>query len=262
VGKMTRGIAAVILLAGIAVLAYPRAAQWRYERTADAEISEFEREISRAAEREPILFPSESADDDIISDETRADSGERADVYGDSAALQGLRDAIEEYNREIFENGQANLRDAFSYETAAFDLTEWGFGRNVIGYVDIPRMRVRLPIYLGATQENLRKGAGHLTQTSLPVGGAGTNCVLAAHRGMNSAAMFRDIEKLQIGDEITITSIWETLTYEVAEIKVIEPTDIGEILIREGKDLVTLITCHPYGRNTQRYAVYCERREE
>lgn len=120
-------------------------------------------------------------------------------------------------------------------------------------------MKVELPILLGANDENLEKGAAHLTETSYPIGGQNTNCVLAAHRGYNRAAMFRDIEKLEIGDEIHILNFRETLTYRVAELRVISPTDVEELLIQEGRDLVTLVTCHPYRYNYQRYVVYCER---
>lgn len=127
------------------------------------------------------------------------------------------------------------------------------------GSVEIPRMGVELPLYLGANEENMRLGAAHLSQTSLPIGGENTNCVIAAHRGYAMAAMFRDIEAMQEGDEVIVTNLWETLTYQVVETKVILPSDTEEVLIREGRDLVTLITCHPYGHNYQRYVVYCER---
>ena len=96
-------------------------------------------------------------------------------------------------------------------------------------------------------------------ETSYSIGGENTNCVLAAHRGSSRAAMFRDIEKLEIGDEIYIQNFRETLTYRVAELRVISPTDVQELLIQPGRDLVTLITCHPYRHNYQRYVVYCER---
>ena len=120
-------------------------------------------------------------------------------------------------------------------------------------------MEVELPILLGANTENMKEGAVHLTETSYPVGGENTNCVLAAHRGSSRAAMFRDIEILEIGDEIIIRNFRETLTYRVAELRVISPTDVQELLIQPGRDLVTLITCHPYRHNDQRYVVYCER---
>ena len=149
--------------------------------------------------------------------------------------------------------------DPFSYQQVAFSLRQWGFDEDIIGSIEIPRMGIELPIYLGATDENMARGAAHLSQTSLPVGGENTNAVIAAHRGYSRAAMFRDIEVLQTGDEVIIKNFHDTLIYQVSEIKILKPTDIDMILIQPGRDLVTLITCHPYRHNYQRYAVYCER---
>ena len=123
-------------------------------------------------------------------------------------------------------------------------------------------MELKMPIYLGATNQHMADGAAHLSQTSLPIGGRNTNCVIAGHRGYNGASYFRYIEKLKVGDIVTITNVWETLTYRVAEIKIIDPHDVKEILIQDGRDLVTLLTCHPYASGgKQRYVVYGERIE-
>lgn len=235
-----RIFAVLILLGGIGVLVFPHIAQRFSEREARRVIAEFEQEVYRIA-------------DDSLRSATASTENSYVTYFDELYA------AMQAYNQNIYENKQQDLKDAFSYQVASFDLTEWGFHENIVGYIDMPRMKVKLPIYLGATAETLSKGAGHLTQTSLPIGGENTNCVLAAHRGMSTAAMFRDIEKLQIGDELTITNFRETLIYHVADIKVIKPTDIHEILIQDGRDLVTLITCHPYRHNYQRYAVFCER---
>jgi len=118
---------------------------------------------------------------------------------------------------------------------------------------------VRLPIYLGASRANMNKGAVHLTHTSLPIGGENTNCVIGAHRGMGTRAMFRDIEDLQPGDEIYITNYRETLTYRAVEIKIALPTELAPLLILPGRDMVTFTTCHPYRHNSHRYLVYFER---
>ena len=131
----------------------------------------------------------------------------------------------------------------------------------MIGFLSIPKMGVELPILLGANADNMRKGAVHLTETSYPIGGENTNCVIAAHRGYSKAAMFRDIEKLEIGDEVFLQNFRETLSYRVVALRVISPTDVQDLLIRENRDLLTLITCHPYQHNYQRYVVYCERVE-
>ena len=123
-------------------------------------------------------------------------------------------------------------------------------------------MDIEVPIYLGATQENMKKGATHLSETSIPIGGINTNSVISAHRGMKTHPMFRDIEMLEIGDEVKITNMWDELIYKVIETKVITPDQVSEVLIQEGRDLITLITCHPYTQNYQRYVVYCERQDE
>lgn len=176
--------------------------------------------------------------------------------------LDELFNKMQTYNENIFNEGQQNLVDPFSYEVPSFDLLELGFKDNIIGYLTIPKMEIEVPIYLGATQENMKKGAVHLSQTSIPIGGNNTNSVIAAHRGMRSHPMFRDIEILEIGDEIKVTNMWDELIYKVVETKVISPDEVSEVLIQEGRDLITLITCHPYTKNYQRYVVYCEKQEE
>ena len=105
-------------------------------------------------------------------------------------------------------------------------------------------------------------GAAHLSQTSLPIGGMDTNCVIAGHRGYCGASYFRHLDQLHIGDRVSVTNLWETLTYRVCEIRVIDPSDVEEILIQPGRELLTLLTCHPYASGgRQRYVVYCERSE-
>lgn len=122
-------------------------------------------------------------------------------------------------------------------------------------------MEVSVPLYVGATEENMARGAAVLGETSLPIGGSNTNCVVAGHRGYNGIPYFREIEKLGLGDEVIVTNTWEQLTYEVTEIKVIEPNELDAVLIQEGKDMLTLVTCHPYrGHARYRYLVYCTRK--
>lgn len=162
-------------------------------------------------------------------------------------------------NKELYENKQSELSEPFSYEQPSISLKEYGIKDNTIGFIKIPKMDVKLPILLGANEENMAKGAVHLTQTSYPVGGKNTNCVIAAHRGYAYTAMFKDIEKLTEGDKIYILNFREKLVYKVAKIEIIDPSDINKLLIQEGKDMVSLITCHPYRYNYQRYVVYCER---
>ena len=128
------------------------------------------------------------------------------------------------------------------------------------GVISIPKLDIEMPLYLGATYQHLADGAAHLSQTSLPIGGNNTNCVIAGHRGWKGASYFRYITELKPGDEVTITNLWGTLRYTVTETKIIAPNDIEEILIREGQELLTLLTCHPYASGGKyRYVVYCER---
>jgi len=178
-----------------------------------------------------------------------------------SSILDEMYNEMKAYNEKIYREGQKNLSDPFAYEKPSMNLERYGIADNMIAYINIPRMKIELPIYLGATKENMKKGAAQLSETSLPIGGPNTNTVIAAHRGMTSKEMFRHIDKLQLGDEITITNFWYTLSYKVVEIKIIKPHEIEKILIQEGRDLVTLISCNPYGANYERYLVYCERVE-
>ena len=120
-------------------------------------------------------------------------------------------------------------------------------------------MKVEIPIFLGASESNLSKGVAHLTETSYPIGGINTNAVLAAHRGHSSLKLFSDIQKLQLGDLIYIQNFREELIYEVSEIKIIDPDKIDDLLIVKGRDMITLITCHPKYVDNQRYVVFATR---
>ena len=186
-----------------------------------------------------------------------------AEVSSDEESLlERLRVKIAEYNEKLYAEGQKNLIDPFSYEVSSIDLSEYGIEDDMFGYLEVPKLKVILGIYLGATSENMSKGAVHLTQTSLPIGGTNTNAVIAAHRGSRYGEMFQYIDKLEVGDEVTITNAWDTLTYSVTSIAIIDPKEIDKVLIQEGRDMITLISCNPYGKNIQRYVVYCDRAEQ
>lgn len=161
------------------------------------------------------------------------------------------------YNQKIFHNGQSGLIDAWSYETAPSTLQ--GI-QGVFGTIKIPKMKVNLPLYVGASEKNLIKGAAILGQTSLPMGGENTNCVIAGHRGHQGIPYFREIERLKTNDKVIVTNPWETLTYRVERIKIIRPGEVEEIKIQPGKEMITLLTCHPYRTHGKyRYVVYCVR---
>lgn len=128
-------------------------------------------------------------------------------------------------------------------------------GSSIIGYVKIDKIGVELPVYHGTSDEVLNVGVGHLEGTSLPVGGENTHSVMSAHRGLPSAKLFTDLDRLEPGDTFQITVLDQVLTYQVDQVKVITPTEVGDLLIAEGKDYCTLFTCTPYGINTHRLLV-------
>lgn len=164
------------------------------------------------------------------------------------------------YNETIFREGQEGLSDPAAYETPSFHLGDYGLNSEVFGVLSIPRLELRMPIYLGATEENMANGAAVMGQTSLPIGGTNTNCVLAGHRGWNGASYFLYVDRLIPGDTVTVTNLWETLNYKVSDIKVIDPNDVEAIHIQANRELLTLLTCHPPASGgKQRYLVFCER---
>ena len=166
------------------------------------------------------------------------------------------------YNETIYTQGQSGLSCQYDNQKPSFTLTQYGLADEVFGVISIPAMELEMPIFLGATEQHMADGAAHLSQTSLPIGGENTNCVIAGHRGYNGASYFRYIDKLKVGDLVSVTNLWETLTYRVCEIKIIDPHDVTEILIQPGRELLTLLTCHPYASGgKQRYVVFCERVE-
>ena len=125
----------------------------------------------------------------------------------------------------------------------------------VMAYINIPRLKSTLPIYHYTTPESLQKDVGHLRGSALPVGGKNTHAVLSAHRGLPTSRLFTDLDKVRKGDHFYITVLNRTLAYEVDRISVVKPDQTKELSVQPGKDLVTLVTCTPYGVNTQRLLV-------
>lgn len=164
------------------------------------------------------------------------------------------------YNRDIFLNGQENLDCEYAYEKPCFTLKDYSLESEIFAVISIPALELEMPIYLGATYQHMADGAALLSQTSIPMGGTDTNAVIAGHRGWGGASYFRYIDKLQPGDEVIITNLWEELHYTVSEIQIIQPNEVEKILIQSGRELITLLTCHPYASGgRQRYLVICER---
>lgn len=175
---------------------------------------------------------------------------------------QDLREAMEAYNLQLSQD-QSGPDSVDSYEAPGLNLEDYGMeADDAVGYVEIPAMDVTLPLYLGASRAHMNDGATVLGQTSMPIGGISTNCVIAAHRGWNGKAMFRDVELLQEGDLVYLTNLWETLTYQVTGISIIWPDEVEAVAIQPSQDMVTLLTCHPYIVGTHRYLVYCQRVED
>lgn len=125
----------------------------------------------------------------------------------------------------------------------------------IMGYIKIPKIKVDLPIYHGCKEESLQKGVGHLEDTALPIGGKGNHCVLSGHRGLPAAELFTDLDKLEKGDQFYLYILDKILTYEVDQIKVISPDEVQDLRTIPDRDLVTLITCTPYGVNSHRLLV-------
>ena len=165
---------------------------------------------------------------------------------------------LQEYNRQLYAEKQCNLTDIEAGEEPAADLNDYGIEDEIIGVLEIPAMELTMPVYLGASDTHLAAGAAVLGNTSAPIGGANTNCVIACHRGWRGADYFRHIDRLQVGDTVTLTNLWKTLTYTVADIQIIQPHEVEKIKIQPSRDLLTLLSCHPYASGgRQRYVVYC-----
>ncbi len=231
--RKRKTITAVLIAAGMLLLLYPWISNYLYENRAQSEIYAYEEELESidTEENEAILLEAQ------------------------------------EYNLRFYreQSGGSRLTDPFS-EAARYD--EWeasplsGISASgVIGYIDIPAISVYLPVFEGTDAETLLAGIGLLEGSSLPVGGENTHAVLTGHTGLSSAKMFTDLTELELGDSFYFHVLGETLAYVVKEITVVEPDDTRLLWIREGRDLMTLVTCTPYGVNSHRLYVTGERIE-
>ena len=199
-------------------------------------------------------------------------TGSRLESYAEEAAQTFLEERkpeqkrselladLQAYNQRIYAEKQSSLVDLEACEESAADLIAYGIEDEIIGVLEIPAMELTMPVYLGASDAHLAAGAAVLGNTSAPIGGDNTNCVIAGHRGWRGADYFRHIDKLAVGDTVRLTNLWETLTYTVADIQIIQPHQIERIKIQSNRDLLTLLTCHPYASGgRERYVVYCEK---
>ena len=241
-------LAALLLLSGCIILLYPSLNGLWVDYTMRRDAQEFLSYV----EVKPFT-PEEGIPSETISQEGVEESApptEHTRLWLDMKA----------YNDAIFREGQESLSNPTAYEESSFCLMDYGLESEVFGVLFIPRLSLEMPIYLGASKQNMANGAAIMGQTSLPIGGSNTNCVLAGHRGWNGAAYFLYINQLEPGDIVTVTNLWETLIYEVVETEIISPNDVDAIHIQPNRELLTLLTCHPPASGgKQRYLVFCER---
>ncbi len=220
----------LVFLAGIAVFLYPTVSNYLYKKNSSKAITSHAENLSK-------LSP------DVIAEE---------------------KEAVNRYNQSLFKNAVV-LTDPFdpdAYPITDGEYTELLAFDDVMAYIEIPAIGVYLPIYHGTKEETLLIGVGHLENTSLPAGGTSTHAVLSAHCGLPSARLFTDLHLLKQDSIFRIHVLDETLTYQVYDIETVEPDDSSSLFIQEGEDLVTLITCTPYGKNTHRLLVHGRRIEE
>lgn len=161
--------------------------------------------------------------------------------------------AARAYNAELV--GQSNRYTLSDKDEARYNSLLNITGDGMMGYIEIPSIRVNLPIYHGVSDSTLQSSAGHLPGSSLPAGGAGTHCVLSGHRGLPSAKLFTNLDRLQEGDTFMLTVLDDTLTYEVDQIRIVLPDELYDLEIDPAEDYCTLVTCTPYGINTHRLLV-------
>lgn len=207
------------LIAGLAMLAYPTVSDWWNTLHQSRLIAGYADTVAR------------------MDDESYGEYLARARAYNETLRRDDGR-------------FQPTAREHARYESL-LDVT----GDGIMGYIEIPSLDVSLPIYHGTDDTVLQVAAGHVEGSSLPVGGPGTHCVISGHRGLPSARLFTDLDRLREGDTFTLHVLDETLTYEVDRIRIVDPSDVTDLRIEEGRDLCTLVTCTPYGINTQRLLV-------
>lgn len=224
--KLNKLIIGFIFLAGLSLLLYPFVAnQWNNYRQKQL-ISSYEQSVSDKDAAHEIDYDAEL---------------QKAKAYNEALLPSILPDsfAVAEASEE-----DKTYMDALNIA-----------GDEVMGIVEIPKINIKLPIYHTTDEEVLKQAAGHLEGSSLPVGGESTHAVISAHRGLPSASLFTDLDQLKKGDHFLIHVLNETLCYEVDKISVVKPEETSSLAVEEGQDLVTLLTCTPYGVNTERLLV-------
>ncbi|MEF7638175.1 class C sortase [Bacillus thuringiensis] len=211
-----------IFLLGLSIFLYPTISNWLATRTHYSQVSSYDKKIKSLQKKE----------------------------------LERREKEAEDYNKQVQHSSQT-FSDPFA-EKKKNDGKSYADALNigdVMGYVEVPKIKVKLPIYPGTSEEVLSRGVGHLDKSSLPVGGKGTHTVLTGHRGLPSALLFTDLDKIKESDVFYIHSLDKVLAYQVDQIKVVLPSETEDLLIVNDQDYATLLTCTPYGVNTHRLLV-------
>lgn len=219
----------LLFVAAVALTSYPFIANWVFENRTDS----FVNEVEQAAEQ-----------------------------VDDTEKQQMLAEA-RQYN-DVIASGKIQLKDPFADDIVNEEAGDYNSllcttEDGVMGFVEIPSIDVRLPIYHGTSEAVLEKGVGHLEGTSLPIGGESTHTVLTGHTGLSNAKLFTDLTALEEGDIFFLKILGDNLAYRVDQIKVVLPTELSSLYVEHGKDYCTLVTCTPYGVNTHRLLVRGER---
>lgn len=200
-----------------------------------------------------LLYPSVS---EIVNEQSHSRAiADHQQALGkmDDATMEQWWNLALEYNAELAQSPKNwFLNEA---DTAVYNHMLDPFGTGMMGYLEIPSIRVRLPIYHGVDAAVLQSGVGHIASSSLPVGGESSHCVLSGHRGLPSARLLSDLDQMEVGNMFYLHVLDETLAYTVDDIRVVEPKDVESLGIKQGADYCTLVTCTPYGVNTHRLLV-------
>ncbi len=222
-------IAIIILLGGVGVFMYPTISNYFAEKNQVAAVATYDENLKKQ------------------SDEEIAAELEKAKTYNENLAGDPVHDP--------FVPGSGYALPGNYEEILNVD------GNGMMGYIEIPKIAVKIPIYHSSTEEVLQKGVGHIESTALPIGGSGTHAVLTGHRGLPSAELFTRLDELEIGDSFYIHVLNEIHAYKVCEVNVVLPTELENLVAEPGKDYITLVTCTPYGVNSHRMLVKGERTE-
>lgn len=217
--RITTLLLALVFLAGLSLLLYPTVSDYWNSFHASRAVAAYAQEV--------------------------------ADLNGEE--YDRLLEAARDYNARVAQ--RSNTFALTEEEAAEYQSLLNMDGTGIMGYIEIPNIKLSLPIYHGTEESVLQIAVGHLDWSALPVGGEGTHCVLSGHRGLPSAKLFTNLDQLREGDTFTLRALDEVLCYEVDQIRVVEPQDTDALLPEPGQDLCTLVTCTPYGVNTHRLLV-------